>query len=95
MKNWKTILMKSLSYILVAALSSVITIALVGGGSLKLVELDRIIQQRFIGDADMDTARDAATAAMVQSIGDRWSYYISAEQYAAYQENKDNAYVGI
>ena len=87
--------MKSLSYILVAALSSVITIALVGGGSLKLVELDRIIQQRFIGDADMDTARDAAAAAMVQSIGDRWSYYISAEQYAAYQENKDNAYVGI
>jgi carboxyl-terminal processing protease len=32
---------------------------------------------------------------MVNALGDRWSYYIPADQYAAYQEQKDNAYVGI
>ena len=43
----------------------------------------------------MDKARDAAAAAMVDAIGDRWSYYIPAEEYASFQENKNNAYVGI
>ena len=38
---------------------------------------------------------DAAAAAMVDSLGDRWSYYVSAEEYASFAENKANAYVGI
>ena len=95
MKNWQKILLRSLSYILVAALASTATIALLSRGSTKLLELETIIHQRFIGEADMDKARDAAAAAMVDAIGDRWSYYISAEEYAAYKENKNNAYVGI
>ncbi len=38
---------------------------------------------------------DAAAKAMISALGDRWSYYISAEDYAAHLENKNNAYVGI
>ncbi len=95
MKKWLKILLRSISYILVAALASAATIALLSRGSTKLLELETIINQRFIGEADMDKARDAAAAAMVDAIGDRWSYYIPAEEYAAYKENKDNAYVGI
>lgn len=95
MKNWQKIFWRSLSYILVAALASVLTIAILSGGSTKLLELQTIIDRRFIGEADMDAVRDAAAEAMVDAIDDRWSYYISAEEYAAYEENKDNAYVGI
>ncbi len=95
MKNLLKIFLRSLSYILVAALASAATIALLSRGSTKLLELETVINQRFIGEADMDKARDAAAAAMVDAIGDRWSYYIPAEEYAAFEENKNNAYVGI
>ena len=38
---------------------------------------------------------DAAAAAMVKSLGDRWSYYIPASEYDAHEEQVNNAYVGI
>ena len=38
---------------------------------------------------------DAAAAAMVSSLGDRWSYYIPASEYEAHMEQVNNAYVGI
>lgn len=93
--NWQRILLIILSYLLVAALTATLTLVLCLGTDTKLLELEKIIDQRFIGEADMDKARDAAAQAMVKAIGDRWSYYIPAEDYAAYQENKDNAFVGI
>ena len=43
----------------------------------------------------MGALEDAAANAMVEALPDRWSYYISAEEYASYLENKNNAYVGI
>ena len=95
--NWVKWLNRFLSYVLVAALASVITMGLWGNryGNDKLTELQKILEQQFVGDADMDFAQDTAAAAMVYALGDRWSYYIPAEELAAYQENKDNAYVGI
>ena len=95
MKKWQKIFLQSLSYVLVAAAASFVTLALLSGGSTKLLELQTIIERRFIGNADMDAVRDAAAAAMVDAIDDRWSYYIPAEKYAAYEENKNNAYVGV
>ena len=38
---------------------------------------------------------DAAASAMVQSLGDRYSYYIPKEQYDAHVEGQYNVYVGI
>ena len=38
---------------------------------------------------------DAAANAMVNALGDRWSYYIPADQMQSYNEQKENAYVGI
>jgi carboxyl-terminal processing protease len=32
---------------------------------------------------------------MISALGDRWSYYIPADEYAAYMEQMNNAYVGI
>lgn len=93
--QWKRILLISVSYILVAAVASACTLFLWGAKNNKLAELENIIENKFIGDADMEQARDAAAAAMVDAIGDRWSYYISAEDYAAHLENKNNAFVGV
>jgi carboxyl-terminal processing protease len=96
-------LLRVLSYVLVALLTASLTL---GGVALylrnqpepevsKLDQLESVIQDYFIGDVDKVAIEDAAADAMVNALGDRWSYYIPADQYAAYQEQKDNAYVGI
>ena len=93
--NWRRILCRSLSYLMVAVIASIVTLALWGEEYSKLTQLKDIINREFIGQADMSKAEDAAADAMVQALGDRWSYYISAEEYAEHLENKNNAYVGI
>lgn len=95
MFQWKNFILRTLSYVLVAAVSAFAAIMLWGGGFSKLAALERLIENRFIGQADMDEARDAAAAAMVDALGDKWSYYISAEEYSAAQERKNNTYVGV
>lgn len=87
---------KTLTYILVAALASGFTYFAIGQrGNSKLDQLQALLIERFIGDADKAAMDDAAAAAMVEALGDRWSYYIPADQYAAHMEQMQNAYVGI
>lgn len=90
----KKIILRIVSYILVAALSSVLTMFLFGGTS-KLGQLKKILQLMYIGEMDIDAVEDAAADAMVQAIGDRWSFYMSAEEYTSYKERKSNSYVGV
>ena len=61
----------------------------------KLDELEQLILDRFIGDADKTAMEDAAAEAMVNSLGDRWSYYIPADQFESHMEQVENAYVGV
>ena len=91
----KKLILQILSYILVAALASVLTLGFWGSDYSKIEEIKAYVDQYFIGEADMDMAEDAAAAAMIYALGDKWSYYISAEEYASYEENKNNVYVGI
>ena len=84
------------SYVLVAMLATVITLAMVGmNPPSKLDRLEALIENRFIGEADSQALEDAAAAAMVKATGDRWSYYISAKDYDAHREQEENAYVGV
>lgn len=96
-------LLRVFSYVLVALLAASLTLGGVAWylrsqpapSTSKLDALETLIQDYFIGDVDKVAIEDAAADAMVNALGDRWSYYIPADQYAAYQEQKDNAYVGI
>lgn len=91
--NW---IFRVLSYILVAALASGVTFALFSySGTTKLEQLQALIEERFVGEADSTYLQDAAAAAMVSATGDKWSYYIPASQYDAHMEQMQNAYVGI
>ena len=87
------------SYVLVAVLATVMTLTMVhleiGLKPSKLSELEGLIEERFIGQADPEALEDAAADAMVNATGDRWSYYIPASQYEAYREQAENAYVGV
>ncbi len=93
----KNKIFKILSYLLVAVLASVLTLAVsffTGGGS-KLQQLQNFLVMYHVEDPDRQALEDAAAAGMVSAAGDRWSYYIPADQYQAYQNNKNNSYVGI
>lgn len=61
----------------------------------KLLELENLLVEKFVDGADSQQLQDAAAHAMVDALGDRWSYYIPKEQYDAYVEDKNNSYVGI
>lgn len=91
-----------LSYVLVALLSVTLTVAVMLGVFMfkqqnmsKLTVLEQLILDRFIGEADQVAMEDAAANAMVNSLGDRWSYYIPADEYEAYMEQMRNSYVGV
>ena len=87
------------SYVLVAVLSTVLTLTMVhleiGLKPSKLDQLESLIEEKFIGEADPEKLADAAAGAMVKATGDRWSYYIPAGEYEAYREQSENAYVGV
>ena len=84
------------SYVLVAALAAVVTLATVGVRDIsKLDRLEGLIQECYIGEADEQELEDAAAAAMVKATGDRWSYYIPADEYSDHVEREENAYVGV
>lgn len=97
MKN----VLKFLSYVLVAALASALTLFTVPKQEIpsvkvsKLDQLENLIEQRFIGESDKTVMEDAAAEAMIASLGDRWSHYISAADYAAHMESMNNSYVGV
>ena len=93
----RVFIMQTLSYVLVAALASAATLFLWGNqrGQTKLEQLEKLIEKCFIGQSDKTAMEDAAAAAMVEALGDKWSYYIPASDYEAYMEQMNNAYVGI
>ncbi len=90
-------ILRVLSYILVAAVASCLTLVvsqLFGGGG-KLQYLEKLILTYHVDEQDKTALEDAAAHAMIAAAGDRWSYYISVDQMQSYEENKNNAYVGI
>ena len=89
---------KILSYTLVAVIAACLGFAFSAnlyGKNNKLQQLEQIIVEQFVGEADVTAMEDAAANAMVNALGDRWSYYIPADQYDAYLQQMRNEYVGI
>ncbi len=98
----KNTLTKILSYVLVALLSCAITMTAMlsalnqqPSGYSKLDQLEDVINTYFIGDPDWEAVEDAAAGAMVDSLGDRWSHYMTKDQYDSYMEQMTNSYVGV
>lgn len=88
----------------VAVVTAILTyVAAIGGFGSKqylddarrYVEIEKIIDDNYIGDADYNELYNAAAAAMVKSIGDKWSYFMNAEEYEAYKLSSSNEYSGI
>ena len=97
----KKTIFQILSHLLVAVATAALTVLVIlySNGNLKgfnkLQQLENLLLDNYIDGADQKELEDAAAEAMVGATGDRWSYYMTAEEYESYREQANNAYVGI
>ena len=68
---------------------------ILGAEGLGMMEAMLLIKTKFVGEHDIGAATDQAMDALTDGLGDRWSYYMDADAYAAQQESRSNSYVGI
>ena len=95
-------MIRFMSYVLTASVAVLVTltslmpqIQRIPVGESKLSELMALIDQRYVDDVDLSRLEDVGANAIIGALGDRWSFYISAEDMAEYNEKKNNSYVGI
>lgn len=70
-------------------------LAALGSDGVTLLQADRLIREKFVGDYDETAHRETTLEAMVDSLGDRWSYYLTPQEYQQVQDTRSNSYVGI
>ena len=61
----------------------------------KLAAVKIVVEDEYVGEIDWDQAADMVSAALVESTGDRWSYYMTAEEYDSYNQRSLNNMSGI
>ena len=92
-----------LALVVTALLTAAVTAAvlvgaawmLLGRAGLGMAQAMVLINTQFVGEHDIDKAVDQAMDALIEGLGDRWSYYMDADGYAAQQESRSNSYVGV
>ena len=67
----------------------------VGPDGLTLLQAQTLIKNRFVGDYDPELTQQAAGQAMVESLGDRWSRYLTPQEVKKIKTTRKNSYVGI
>lgn len=58
-------------------------------------ELRKNVEELYIGDYEAKDVSQAALTAVVESLGDPWSYYLNPEDYKEYINSSNNQYAGI
>lgn len=61
----------------------------------RYIEIESVLENNFVDEVDGNTVYNGAAAAMVRSLGDKWSYYMTPEEYEAYKLSSANEYAGI
>lgn len=99
LKKWQKSLILVLAFAVAILGSAIVTIQLTRREQTpveaKTAEIGAYLDRFFIDDYDEEKLADAAASAMVEATGDRWSYYLTAEEKSSYDEQMRNAYVGI
>lgn len=89
--------------VITAAVTLVLTLAAVeltawfclGPGGLAMLQSRQLIQSRFVGEYDQEQVTEATLDAMVEALGDRWTGYLTPQEYTAMKQRRENAYVGV
>lgn len=72
----------------------------VGGKSdyeeaMRYIEIKDIAEKYFIDSVDRSSMGNSAAAAMISGLGDKWSSFMSADEYKTFQLSSANEYSGI
>lgn len=99
LKKWQKSLILVLAFAVAILGSAIVTMQLTRREQTpveaKTAEIGAYLDRFFIDDYDEEKLADTAASAMVEATGDRWSYYLTAEEKSSYDEQMRNAYVGI
>ncbi len=63
--------------------------------AMRYVEIKDLLDENFIDPVNRKSMGDSAAAAMVAGLGDAWSYYMTADEFRAYQLSASNDYADI
>lgn len=63
--------------------------------AMRYIEIKDVIQNKFIDEVDRESLGDSAAAAMVSGLNDRWSYFMSSNEYQTYQLYSTTEYENI
>ena len=82
------------------ALTSSTVVRRVGGKTdydeaMRYIEIKDIVEENFIDPVDRAKMGQSAAAAMIAGLGDKWSRYMSADEYRTYQLSSTNEYSSI
>ena len=86
---------------LVTLVMVVLWVTILAGGfgnlisTVKFAQMLSVLDRVYIGDADTEAVSELVYDTMVHSLGDRWSYYMTADEYKQYQQIQSNQYSGI
>ncbi len=61
----------------------------------SVLEAAEYIDQEFVKSPDRESLKRQAIEGMIESLGDKWSYYMDAEEYTEYISDRENSFVGI
>lgn len=61
----------------------------------RYLEVQNAVTKNYIGEYEANDLKNAAATAMIDSLGDRWSYYMTADEYKSYKLHSANQYEGI
>lgn len=89
------IILLPVTMLLTAGVLLAIFYGIFGKEGLSLLEGLYLVNSRFVGEYDETQVVDSALSGMVDGLGDRWSYYLTEEEYEAQNQRRTNQYVGI
>lgn len=86
----------AIAVLLTLLLSTGLWCLALGPSGIAMVQTYLLARFAFVEpDADLEGATDKALSAFVDGLGDRWSYYLSAQRHQETIERRANSYVGI
>ena len=63
--------------------------------STKIKAIEKLVENNFAEDVDGEELKEYMYAGYVAGLGDRYSTYMTKEQFSAFKEGLDGAYMGI
>ena len=63
--------------------------------AMRYIEIKDAVQEHYINEADRSKMGQSAASAMIAGLGDKWSYYMSPDEYKSYKLSSANEYSGI